>query len=141
MRGQCVSLEYLMKNPKAKVCVAKAGCRRFHLKSVFTLAAKLSLALVVLFPQAGAGQTLAITNGIQTYGALTNTTVTMTGRAELRVTATNNPIPGCLINLNSSDAWFFLPAIRPSVVASTYLGQIRVNGATAVAGSNCRLDQ
>jgi autotransporter-associated beta strand protein len=86
-------------------------------------------------------QTLSLTNGIQTYTALTNTTVTMTGRCELHLTTTNNPIPGCVINLNSPDAWLFLPGIGPSSVSANYLSQVLVNGAAAAAGSNCRLDQ
>ncbi len=57
------------------------------------------------------------------------------------VTSSNNPNPGCVINLNSPDAWFFLPNIRPSTVSTTCLSQVNVNGAAAVAGSNCRLDQ
>ena len=106
----------------------------------FTRRVLLSTVLSLGLAWSARAQTLTITNGIQIYGALTNTTVTLSNRCELRVTATNNPIPGCLINLNSSDAWFFLPNIRPSS-ASAYLGQVRINGATAVAGSNCRLDQ
>src|ERR1700712_973749 len=87
------------------------------------------------------GQTLLVTNGVQTYIALTNTIVTMSNRCELRLTTTNNPISGCTINLNSTDAWVFLSNIRPSTVSVSYLAQIKINGATAVAGSNCRLDQ
>ena len=96
-----------------------------------------------LIPLAAVSQTLTITNGVQTYTALTNTTVTMTGRCELRATATTNPVPGCIINLTnaSPDAWLFFPNIRPSVVSAYYLSQVKVNGAAAVAGSNCRLDQ
>lgn len=86
-------------------------------------------------------QTLTITNGVQTYGSLTNTTVTMTGRCELRVTATSSPISGCSINLNSSNAWLFLPGIKPSAVVSGYLGQIFVNGASAVVDGNVRVVQ
>src|ERR1700733_9417696 len=86
-------------------------------------------------------QTLTLTNGIQVYASLTNTTVTMSNHCELRITATNNPIPGCIINLNSSDAWLFLPTIRPDAVSASYLSQVKVNGAAAVAGSNCRVDQ
>jgi autotransporter-associated beta strand protein len=97
------------------------------------------LAVLILFPIFARAQTLDITNSIQTYGSLTNTTVTMTGRCELWVTATNDPIPGCVINLNSSDAWLFLPGIRPSVVASTYLSQVLVNGGGAVSGNNVRV--
>jgi autotransporter-associated beta strand protein len=101
----------------------------------------LRLAASVVLPVAASAQTLTITNGVQTYASLTNTTVTMSNHCELRVTATNNPIPGCTINLTSADAWFFLPNIRPSVVSANYLAQVKVNGVAAVAGSNCRLDQ
>jgi hypothetical protein len=99
----------------------------------------LILTALILGPLMGVGQTLTITNGIQTYTALTNTTVNMTGRSELHVTATNNPIPGCLINLNSSDAWFFMDNLQPASVVSSYLGQITVNGAAAVVDNNVRV--
>jgi hypothetical protein len=85
--------------------------------------------------------TLDINNSIQTYSSLSNTIVTMTGRSELHLTSATAPMPGCQINLNSSDSWVFLDAIRPSVVASTYLGQIRVNGTAAVLNSNVRIVQ
>jgi autotransporter-associated beta strand protein len=67
----------------------------------------------------------------------------MTGRCELHITATTNPIPGCIINLTntSPDAWLFFPNIRPSVFSAYYLSQVKVNGAAAVEGSNCRVDQ
>ena len=87
------------------------------------------------------GQTLVITNGVQTYTALTNTTVAMSNRCELRITAGTSPIPGCLIHLNSTDAFFVMQNIRPSVVMASYLPQVRINGATAVADSNCRVVQ
>src|ERR1035437_8429893 len=104
-------------------------------------AARWLLATVVLFPLVAAAQTLTIANGIQTYSTASNTTVTMSGRCELRVTGTNNPISGSTINLPSSNAWFLLSGIRPSVVSATYLSQIFVNGVAAVAGVNCRLEQ
>lgn len=88
---------------------------------------------------AAEAQTLTITNGIHTYPVLSNLTVTMTARSELWITSSNDPLPGCVIHLNSADAWLFLPAIRPSVVASTYLNRIQVNGAAAVAGGNVRV--
>ncbi len=84
---------------------------------------------------------LVITNGVQTYAALAGTTVTMSNRCELRVTGTNNPIAGSVINLNSPDAWFLLPNVRPTAVSASYLAQVFVNGAAAAAGSNCRVDQ
>lgn len=93
------------------------------------------------WPAATAGQSgeLDITNGIQTYSTLMDTTVNMTGRSELHVTDGDNPIPGCLINLNSSDAWFFLENIPPSLAMANYLGQIQINGAAAVVGGNVRV--
>jgi len=86
-------------------------------------------------------QTLSITNGVQTYNALTNTTVTMTGNCELRIAASANPIPGCLIHLNSTDAWLRFDGIMPTTVVASYLSQVRVNGATATADGNVRVVQ
>lgn len=99
----------------------------------------LPVMLFLALPLAASAQTF--TGGVQIYPGLTNATVTMTGRTELRITGTNNPLSGCNISLNSPDAWLILQNIRPSVVNSTYLSQVKVNGASAVVGSNCRLDQ
>ena len=101
------------------------------------------IVLVAMFAVATAGtaQTLTITNGVQKYASLTSTTVNMSGRCELWVTNAATPLSGCTINLNSIDAWLFLPNVKPSVVASTYLGQMRVSGASAVADSNVRVVQ
>ncbi len=86
-------------------------------------------------------QTLALHNDTRTVTTLTNTTVTMTGRSHLRVTGTASPIAGSVIHLNSPEAWFFMTNVLPSAVNSTYIGQLRVNGATAVNGTNCRIVQ
>lgn len=86
-------------------------------------------------------QTLAIDNDIQTHTTLASTAVTMTGRSVLRITGATTPISGSVIHLNSPDAWLFFTNIRPSVVNSTYLGQIRVNGANAALNTNCRIVQ
>ncbi len=94
-----------------------------------------------LWPLAVSAQTLTITNGVQTYATLSATTVTMSNRCELRITSASSPISGCTINLNSSDAWLLLTGIKPSAVASTYLGQVLVNGSAAVADSNVRVVQ
>ena len=59
-------------------------------------------------------QTLSITNGVQKCAALTSTTVNMSGRCELWVTNSFTPLSGCTINLNSPDAWLFLPGVKPS---------------------------
>ena len=86
-------------------------------------------------------QTITLTNGVQKYASLASTKVNMSGRCELWVTNSSTPLPGCTINLNSVDAWLFLPGVKPSVVASTYLSQVLVSGAAAVADSNCRVVQ
>ena len=109
------------------------------MKPLTNILAAVLLAADALSPLTISAQTLTITNGVQIYTALTNTTVTMSNRCELRVTSTSTPITGCTINLNSTDAFLVLPGILPSVVASSYLGQVRVNGAAAVADSNCRV--
>ena len=103
--------------------------------------------LFALGANPGLTATLNISSGIHTYTTLNNTTVTMTGRCELHLIATNNlltsvnPMPGCIIHLDSPDSWLFLDNTRPSYVHSTYLAQVRVNGAVADTNSNIRVAQ
>ncbi len=89
----------------------------------------------------GKAQTLAIHDDIQTHAALTNTTVTMTGRSELRMEDGTDPLPGSLVHLNSEDAWILFTGIRPSAVRDTFLSRLRVNGAAAVLDANVRVVQ
>src|SRR5436190_17818 len=100
-----------------------------------------SLSATFALPLLAVAQTLDIHDAVRTYTALTNTIVTMSGRAELRITGTNDPIPGCVINLNSPDAWVLMTAIAPSQVNSTFLSRMRVNGANAVLDTNVRVVQ
>jgi hypothetical protein len=104
-------------------------------------------AFLLNFAPSGMAQTLDITSGIHTYVALTNTTVNLSGQCELHLTATNNKMttvaplqamPGCVVHLNSEDAWLFLDGTRPYNVD---LAQIRVNGALAANRVNVRLVQ
>ncbi len=106
-----------------------------------TLSSHFLAALVFLLPLAAVAQTLNIHNDVQTVATLTSTTTTLTGRAELRIAGTGDPIPGCVIHLNSPDAWLVLTNIAPSQVVSTFLSRVRVNGATAVHDSNVRVVQ
>ena len=108
----------------------------------------LTAVLLMIFALTGAAQssfaqtqTLNVTGGVQSYGSLNNTAVTMTGKSELHVTGANNPIAGSNINLASPDAWFWLDNVRPQTVADSYLGQFKVNGAAAVRGANVRVVQ
>ena len=99
------------------------------------------LGVLALAVPAASAQTLILTNGVTTIGALTNTTVILSNRCELRVTATNSPFPGSVIHLNSADVFLVLPNLRPSTVVASYLSQVRVNGAVALADSNCRVTE
>jgi len=115
--------------------------------SVAPRSSPLIAAFVLAIASSGLAQTLDITGGIHTYVALSNTTVNLSGQCELHLTATNNKMttvtpmqamPGCVIHLNSEDAWLFLDGTRPYNVDLT---QIRVNGALAVDQVNVRLVQ
>ena len=99
------------------------------------------LAMLLFLPLLASAQTLDIRDAVKSFATLSNTTVMMSGRAELRVTGTNDPFPGCVIHLNSPDAWLLLPSVAPSQVASTFLGRVRVNGANAVLDGNVRVVQ
>ncbi len=99
----------------------------------------LRIFLLALLLAVRASAQLTINNDIQTYATLAGTTATLTGKSELRITGTTAPITGSVIHLNSPDSWFVMTGIRPSVVNSTYLPQVRVSGAVAVHGANCRV--
>jgi len=85
-------------------------------------------------------QIIDITNGVQKYASLAGSTLNLSGKCELWVT-NSSPLSGCLVNLNSPDAWLFLPSVKPSVTAAGYLSQVTVSGASAVADNNVRVVQ
>ncbi len=101
----------------------------------------LAIAFLLLYPLAAGADVLDINDEIQTYTSLTDTTVNMTGTSELHITSATDPIPGCQINLNSQDSWFFMEQVLPSDVISTYLSQVQVDGSPAVLNSNVRVDE
>ncbi len=92
-------------------------------------------------PDLTAHAVLALPDQVESFATLTATAVTMTGRSELWITGSTSPITGSTFQLNSEDAWLFFPAIKPSVVNASYLGQIRVSGRLAVNGSTVRVVQ
>ena len=92
-------------------------------------------------PVAGHAQTLVVQDDVVRMSSLVNTTATLSGRAELHVTGTGDPITGTVIDLRSPDAWFFMDNILASQVVSTFLGRVRVNGVAAVVDGNCRVTQ
>ena len=117
-------------------------------QSMIKLIASVRATLLCLFAASAAfpfvvgAQSFTLTNGVATYATLTNgSVVTLSNQCELRITGATTPITGCLIHLNSTDAYFVMQNIRPSVVVSSYLTQLRINGAVAVADVNCRVVQ
>ena len=64
------------------------------MKSAARILRSLLFVVSAFLPLAAAAQTLTLTNGVATYATLTNTTVTLSNRCELRVTGTNSPIAG-----------------------------------------------
>jgi autotransporter-associated beta strand protein len=84
-------------------------------------------------------QTMVFEGGTHTYPGLTNITVVLTGRCELRLTQAVQPLVGCTIRLDSPDAYLVFTSLRPSAVGPGMLSQIRVGGAAAVVNTNCRV--
>lgn len=99
------------------------------------------LAISLPLPWLVSAQTLDIQDSVRTYPGLTNTVITLSGRAELRVTGPGDPLPGCVIHLNSPDSWLLLTDVLPSQVSSALLSRFRVNGAPAALDSNLRVVQ
>lgn len=80
------------------------------------------------------------TGGVKTLVALTNSEVVLSGTAELRLTQTNDPLPGCTVELRSPDAVMIFTGIPPSR-AGVVLGRVRVGEGAAVRDVNLRLTQ
>ena len=100
------------------------------------------LALLLSFAAAhyASAQLITLSEGVQTYASLTAATVTLSGNSELRLTAAT-PLSSSIINLTSPNSWVLFTSVKPSVVVSTYLAQLRVNSAAAVSGYNVRVVQ
>lgn len=107
-----------------------------------SLVRRLVLALWFVGAAVAAGaQVINLSAGTQTYAALSGATVTLSGKAELKLTASSAVLAGSVVNLTSTDAAVLFTQVRPSVVSSTYLGQFRVNGVAATIGTNVRVVQ
>jgi hypothetical protein len=113
----------------SEYCGVPQFLKSLPMRSSHQFARCAALAFLCELPLIASAQTLNINNDVQTFATLTNTAVTLSGKAELRITGTGDPIAGCTINLTSVDAWFFMTNIVPSTVSSTFLSRVRVNGA------------
>jgi hypothetical protein len=104
------------------------------------LAKGMLLVALVHSSLAATAQTLDLYDAVKTFPGLTNTTVTMSRRAELRITGAGDPLPGCVVHLNSPDAWLLFSGLRPSQT-TPLLGRVRVNSAPVVRDGNVRVVQ
>lgn len=101
----------------------------------------LGCVLSLFFPALGVAQSLGVHNSVKTFTGLTNTVVAMSGRSELRITGTGDPIPGCIIHLNSPDSWILFTRVLPSQASFAFLSRVRVNGSAALPEVNVRVVQ
>lgn len=101
---------------------------------------RVSIIVSGLLP-AGA-EVLVLDHDVRIREVLVDSTVTMTGRSELRVTSEASPVTGSIIHLNSPDSWLILTRIPPSAAAApSILSQIRIDGNAANPATNVRLVQ
>lgn len=92
-----------------------------------------------LLPVAAHAQ-LVLSNTVYEAASLLNTQVEMSGRSELHITNSGNPVSGSVINMSSIDTWVFLHNVKPNS-ANTLLSRFRVNGAAALLNSNMKMVQ
>ena len=74
------------------------------------------------------------------YCQLNNKTIDCSDAVDIHITSNDNPILGSTtINLGSDHTWLIFDNIVPSNVISTYLKYVKINGAAAKNGTNCRV--
>ncbi|MCR4995454.1 MAG: glycoside hydrolase family protein [Bacteroidales bacterium] len=75
------------------------------------------------------------------YYQLNNATIEREDTVDIHIKALNNAIVGTSsrVNLKSLGTWLIFDNIMPSDVISKYLRYVRIKGATATNGTNCRV--
>lgn len=73
------------------------------------------------------------------YIQLNGQTIDRNDRVDIHITHNETPILAGKVNLGSKDTWLVFDNIAPSVVVSTYLKYVSIDGAAAVRGKNCRV--
>ncbi|MBN2165293.1 MAG: RICIN domain-containing protein [Marinilabiliaceae bacterium] len=73
------------------------------------------------------------------YSTFTNKNVELKGKGMLTLTASSNTLTGSTVNITSDDVWIYFPNMNPSEVINSELSNVKINGATATHGSNCRV--
>ncbi|GAA5483103.1 LamG-like jellyroll fold domain-containing protein [Haloferula sargassicola] len=100
----------------------------------------ISLLAPALLAASASGITLNLDQEVYTAATLTGSTATLTGKAELHLSGSGDPLSGSTVNLDSEDAWVFLEAVEPSEAVAKVLSHVRVNGTAATKGSNVRVE-
>lgn len=73
------------------------------------------------------------------YIQLKNKNVSLSTATDIHIVDYDAPILSGTVNLNSVDTWLVLDNVVPSKAISTYLKYVRIKGATAQNGVNCRV--
>lgn len=75
------------------------------------------------------------------YYQLSTDTITRDDAVDIHLKAATNTITGTLsrVNLNSLQTWLIFDNVTPADVISKYLRYVRIKGATATNGTNCRV--
>ncbi len=99
----------------------------------------LCIAAAITGASAYANQTLSLTTD-QTMTGLTDTDVTISGKAEVHLTS-KTPFNNSSANLVGNDAWLYFDDVKPSFVIENFLKDIKIDGAPANVNSNVRIAQ
>ncbi|MGC9035916.1 MAG: hypothetical protein ACP5K7_08790, partial [Verrucomicrobiia bacterium] len=111
-------------------------------KKLFSeLISRFCLSFLLFIPLLAFSQNFEVENDIISISGLTNTTISIKGRSELRITGIGDPIPGCVINLETDDSWLIFTEVKPSDLVSTLLSRLRIRGLNAILNNNVRVAQ
>jgi hypothetical protein len=74
-----------------------------------------------------------------TISAYTDKEIIITGKTELHLTATPQPLVNSIVRLSSADSWLYIDNMRPALALDSILKYVYVNEAAAVNGTNVRV--
>jgi hypothetical protein len=97
------------------------------------------LGFFLLLSVYGFSQIVNINDSVVTANSYTSSQIILSGKSELHITASTNPLTNSTVSLNSDNAWLFFDNIRPQAVINSYLPYILVNGNASVLKTNLRV--
>lgn len=84
-------------------------------------------------------KTIQLTGSVVKLPVSFDTDFIVPGKTDVHFTGEPTPMLNSSISLNSNDAWLFLDHVKPSVVISSWLDKITINGAPVVNNVNARI--